>query len=73
MNIKCNLKLKYRDKPERHTKYEVSDRTANHLVKTEKKKLYDYYICDYCGEEIKIVKEKEKRTRGLGEISRNFN
>ena len=34
---------------------------ASHLVNYKKVKLYDYYICDYCGEEIKILKKMKKK------------
>lgn len=65
MKIKNNVFLKYRDKPEKHTKYKEIDDIAKHLIRTDKKKLYDYYVCDYCGKEIKIVKRWEEKTGGL--------
>ena len=37
---------------------------ASHLVNYKKEKLYEYYKCDYCGEEIKILKEKQEIMSG---------
>lgn len=62
MKIKNNSFLRYRDKPEKHAKYNQVDNMAKHLIRTDKKKLYDYYLCDYCGEEIKITKRWEEKT-----------
>ena len=39
-----------------------------HLVNYKKEKLYDYYICDYCGEEIKIIEKKQEMTGGVAII-----
>lgn len=41
---------------------------ASHLVNYKKVKLYDYYICDYCGEEIKIIAKKQEMTGGVATI-----
>ncbi len=38
---------------------------GSHLVKYKKEKEYDYYICDNCGKEIRILKEKYKMTGGI--------
>lgn len=65
MKIKGNKWLISREKPEKMTKYEVIDPGAAHLVKTQKKKLYEYYICDFCGAEIKIVPKWEEKTGGV--------
>ncbi len=65
MKIKDNKWLLTRDKPEKHTKYQVENNVANHLTNANKKKLYDYYICDHCGEEIKIEKKWENKTGGI--------
>ncbi len=37
---------------------------GSHLVNYKKEKDYDYYKCDYCGAEIKILNEKNKMTGG---------
>lgn len=65
MRIKNNVALKYRAKPEKYTKYENDNNIATHLTKNKPKKLYDYYKCDFCGQEIKITKKWEERTGGL--------
>lgn len=41
---------------------------ASHLVNYKKVKLYDYYLCDYCGEEIKILEKKQEMTGGTATI-----
>lgn len=54
--------LFYRDrKIEKKTKY----KSQNHLTNTKKDKLYDYYVCDYCSEEIEILKKKNEMEGGL--------
>lgn len=35
---------------------------------SKKKMEYEYYICDFCGEKIKIEKDIEKRTGGIVRI-----
>lgn len=37
----------------------------NHLTKVQYELDYKYYICDYCGEEIRITPNKDDRTGGL--------
>ena len=47
---------------------------GSHLVNYKKEKDYDYYKCDYCGAEIKILNEKNKMTGGtivLPKIQKN--
>ncbi len=63
--IKGNNCIRSREKPEKRTKYRIINSGVAHLTKTEKKKLYDYYICDFCGNEIKIDKKWENRTGGI--------
>lgn len=38
------------------------------LVNYKKEKLYKYYKCDYCGEEIKILKKTQEMTGGIAII-----
>ena len=38
---------------------------GSHLVKHKKEVLYKYYKCDYCGDEIKIVKKRQDMTGGI--------
>ena len=37
---------------------------GSHLVNYKNEKDYDYYKCDYCGEEIKILSKKQEMTGG---------
>ena len=39
--------------------------SGGNVVNYKKEKLYDYYICDCCGEEIKILKQKHEMTGGI--------
>lgn len=41
---------------------------ASHVINHKKEKLYDYYICDYCGEEIRILEKKYEMTGGVTTI-----
>lgn len=45
-----------REKPEKQIKYSESAGIARHLSNTPKTKLYEYYVCDNCGCEIKVEK-----------------
>lgn len=47
--------------PEKRTKYKSSN---NHLTNENKIKMYDYYECDNCKCEIKIVNKWEKSNGG---------
>lgn len=61
--------FKSRGKPTKNIKYEQKNGLGNHLTKKEKpKKLYEYYVCDYCGEEIKIESKWENKTGGICKI-----
>lgn len=57
--------LIYRENIEKKTKYEVVEKDASHLVGSSRKKLYDYYECDYCGDEIQIQKRFEDKKGGI--------
>ncbi len=37
---------------------------ASHLVSYKKEKEYDFYKCDFCGEQIKILKDRHEMTGG---------
>lgn len=52
------------------TKYEKIVREEEHsnVIKTKKKKIYDYYKCDYCGDEIRLDTKQAERTGGIAEI-----
>lgn len=62
--------FKVRFKPNLLQKYEEpKDESGSHLTRKEKpKKLYDYYICDYCGEEIKNEDKWENKNGGIVKI-----
>ena len=49
------------------TRYKIHE-IGSSVVKSKKEKLYNYIICDYCGEEIKLEKDVTKRTGGIVEI-----
>lgn len=38
---------------------------GSHLVNYKNEKEYDYYKCDYCGSEIKILKKRYEMTGGI--------
>lgn len=41
---------------------------SSHLVKHKVEKEYDYYKCDYCGDEIRILKKWQEMSGGIVEI-----
>lgn len=68
MKEKITEKLTYfmtRTKPEKHTKYKESTEGVNRLTKEKKKKEkdYEYYFCDYCHDEIRIL-DNQKNVDG---------
>lgn len=54
-----------REKVCKYVKYKEKPQEARHLIKYKQEKEYEYYKCDYCGEEIKIEKEWERTTGGI--------
>lgn len=46
-----------RSKPTKNIKYKAQE-SPNHLTRVKKTIDYYYYICDYCGSEIKILNSK---------------
>lgn len=67
MPVVCNKRiinryyeLVHRSKIEIHTKYAYLDNYATHLTKSKKRKLYDYYECDYCKNKVIISDNKKK-------------
>jgi len=60
----CFKELENRDKPEKFTHY-IIEQKGNNVVKTKKKKDYDYYICDRCKEKIIMTKKYDERKGGL--------
>lgn len=47
--------LRRRGEPEKHIKYKENESRSN-VVNSKKEKLYTYYICDCCSQEIVIEK-----------------
>lgn len=47
-----------------YTKMKPKPQEGKHLIKYKNEKEYDYYKCDYCGEEIKILKKRQEMTGG---------
>lgn len=48
-------------------KYEKIKREneISNVVETKKEKIYDYYICDYCNDEIRLDKKVAERSGGI--------
>jgi len=42
---------------------------SSHLVNYKNEKEYDYYKCDFCGKEIKILSKKQEMTGGTVKLS----
>ena len=59
-----NLDIKNRKEPIKHTKLQHVEE-KNNLVKRKSDKLYDYYICDYCGAEIRLDIKQTERSGGI--------
>lgn len=38
------------------------------MVNSEKTKIYDYYVCDYCKEQIRLDAKKPERSGGIAII-----
>jgi hypothetical protein len=58
------LDIKYRKEPIKHTKLQHVEE-KNNLVKRKADKLYDYYICDNCGSEIRLDIKQTERSGGI--------
>lgn len=52
-----------------YTKMKPKPEEGRHLIKYKNEKDYDYYICDYCNKEIKILTKKQEMTGGIIELS----
>lgn len=46
-----------------YTKYKVQD--SSNVINCKRKKEYDYFICDFCGNEIEIKKKQEEMVGGI--------
>lgn len=58
------IEIKYRKEPEKYAKMQHLEE-KNNIVKRKAKKLYDYYICDYCGSEIRLDIKQTERSGGI--------
>lgn len=57
-------KLKKREKVIKYTKY-FENTSKSNLVNHRKEKDYDYYICDYCKDEIRLDLKQYERSGGI--------
>lgn len=57
--------LYYREKVPIYTKLKPKPTEGRHIIKYKDEKDYDYYICDYCGDEIKILKKRIEMAGGV--------
>ena len=48
----------------KYTKFEEKPKEGRHLINYKQKKLYEYYKCDYCNDEI-IIKNKILMNGGI--------
>lgn len=62
--------LSYRKVVPVYTKMKPKPQEGKHLIKYKDERDYDYYKCDYCGAEIKILNQKNKMTGGIVTLSR---
>lgn len=68
MNIINRLEqLQARKEITKHEKI-VREEEHSNIIKTKKKKIYDYYKCDYCGDEIRLDIKQAERTGGIVEF-----
>ena len=56
--------LKYRKEPQKYVQMSVKNQDSN-VVNSEKVKLYDYYICDYCKDKIRLDIKQTERSGGI--------
>ncbi|MBQ7411270.1 MAG: hypothetical protein IJW20_07815 [Clostridia bacterium] len=67
--------IEARREPNKKVKYDVKFQ-GNQTTNTKKEVLYEYYVCDNCDAEIKIIDNKKKnteeRTGGLVNIRLNY-
>lgn len=58
------LDVKYRKEPVKRTKMQYLEE-KNSVVKRKAQKSYDYYVCDYCGSEIRLDLKQTERSGGI--------
>lgn len=57
-------KLQFRKEIPIYEKILTKHQDSN-VVRTERKKIYKYYICDYCKDEIRLDKRHNERSGGI--------
>lgn len=57
-------KLRDRKEPQKYTQMLVKNQTSN-VVNSKKTKLYDYYVCDYCKDQIRLDVKQTERSGGI--------
>lgn len=57
-------RLRSRKEVPKYIKEQKENETSN-VVKISRKKLYEYYKCDYCGDEIRLDKKQHERSGGI--------
>lgn len=58
------IQLQNRKEIPKYKKLYKKDNESN-LINTKKEKLYDYYKCDYCNNEIRLDVKQHKRNGGI--------
>lgn len=61
------MKLKSRKEIIKHIK-EIKEETYSNLEKSRTIKKYEYYKCDYCGDEIRLDIKRQERSGGIATI-----
>lgn len=56
--------LQQREEIIKHTKIKKENHDS-FIIATKTEKLYDYYECDYCKNEIRLDKKQNERTGGI--------
>ena len=64
------LYLRDRQKIDKHIRYKQTEKSNVTYIKREKD--YEYFICDYCLEEIKIKDKKHEMVGGICIISQSL-
>lgn len=68
MNIKTKINyLSERTEIIKHKKFKPKPE-CTHLVKYKPELDYEYYICDYCGQEIRVENKWENKTGGITQL-----
>lgn len=72
MNIKTKINyLSERTEIIKHKKFKPKPE-CTHLVKYKPELDYEYYICDYCGQEIRVENKWENKTGGITELQNSI-